>query len=475
MGGVATTISRYTLLTALLVCLVLPQFSRDSTLRVAKAGPDERPNIILVVTDDQRADTLWAMPTVRKELAARGVKFRNGYVSNSLCCPSRATILTGNYSHTTGVYQNGGPHGGFHIFDDSSTIATWLDDGGYRTGLYGKYLNGYHRNPDYIPPGWDQWHVFTDSNPQVRYFNYHLNENGSENYYGHRPDDYATDVLKRKALNFVKTSKSPFFLYFAPHAPHELAKKEPTTAARRHRGAFDDVELERSPSFDEADVGDKPAWVQALPRVESFDRHQGAHESLLAVDEVIADLIATLKEQRELSKTLIVFTSDNGVSWGEHRWMDKEDPYRGSAKVPFVVRYGRLTRSLGPNLEDLVLNLDLAPTFAHAAAVELPGEVDGRSLLPLFRSEPEWRSDFLIEHLQAVNIPSYCGVRSREWLYVAYDTGEEELYDLMEDPYELENLAGDPQHAVTLGEHRQRVRELCSPPPPGYEFPPGSP
>ena len=442
---------------------------------MAEAGPDERPNIILIVTDDQRADTLWAMPSVRKQLANKGVRFRNGYVSNSLCCPSRATILTGNYSHTTGVWTNGGPYGGFKIFDDTSTIATWLDEAGYRTGLYGKYLNGYYRNPAYIPPGWDHWHVFTDNTPQVRYFDYQLNENGSRNSYGHRPEDYATDVLKRKALNFIETSKAPFFLYFAPHAPHELNKKEPTTAARRHRGDFDDVELQPSPSFDEEDVEDKPEWVQALPRMVAFDRHQRALESLLAVDEAIAEMIATLREQKELSNTLIVFTSDNGVSWGEHRWVDKEDPYRGSAKVPFVARYGGRSRSMGPNDEDLVLNLDLAPTFADAAGVEMPAEVDGRSFLPLLEGEAEWRSDFLIEHYQAVNIPSYCGVRSREWLYVAYDTGEEELYDLIEDPYELENLAGEPEHAMTLLEHRQRVLELCSPPPPGYTFLPVPP
>ena len=381
--------------------------------RVANAGTARRPNIVLIVTDDQRADTLWAMPNVRKYLSRPGIKFRNGYVTNSVCCPSRATILTGNYSHTTGVYQNAGRHGGFRSFDDSSTIATSVGNAGYRTGLFGKYLNQYVK-PRYVPPGWDQWHAFIDYDPAVRYYDFHLSDNGTEHAYPRLFGNYATDVLKRKALNFIKNSNRPFFLYFAPHAPHELRNSETAVPAPRHRGAYENVQLQPSPSYDEEDVSDKPAWVQALPRMTGLNNHQGTLESLLAVDEAVAEMVAALREDGELKNTMIIFTSDNGASWGEHRWVEKQDPYRGSAKVPFIVRYDRLIDRSAPR-EELVTNLDLAPTFGDAANVDPAADVDGASFLPLLRTRSaDWRSDFLVEHLEKKGIPSYCGVRSVE-------------------------------------------------------------
>jgi arylsulfatase A-like enzyme len=425
-----------------------------------------RPNILLIVTDDQRADTLWVMPQVRRRLGRQGIIFENGFVTNSLCCPSRATILTGQHSHTTGVWTNGPPNGGFEGFEDGSTVATWLDSAGYRTGYMGKYFNGYDE-ARYIPPGWDEWRAFaSNAGNGGALYRYDLSNNGSRVRYGSEPRDYSTDVLAKEAVRFIRTSKNPFFLYFAPFAPHG---KSPAPAPR-HLGEAADIEVESPPGYNERNVKDKPDWVQRIGRDE-FETRGDEVGTLLAVDDAVGSMIDSLIELGELHRTLIVFTSDNGRAWGEHRLRDKRDPYDPSIRVPYVVRYDRAIRS-GIRDRHLVLNLDLAPTIADVAGVEAP-DAEGRSLLPLLgsRSAP-WRMDFLIEHLQwREGIPSYCGVRSHRYLYVAYETGEEELYDLAADPYQLHNRAGDPALASAITRRRTRLKQLCDPPPPGYVFP----
>ena len=412
---------------------------------------------------------MWAMPQIRRKLVRKGIKFENGFVSNSFCCPSRASILTGQYSHNTGVYTNYLPFGGFDAFDDDSTVATWLDDAGYRTALMGKYFNQYN-DAYYVPPGWDEWNVFSNrAGNGGGFYNYELSINGEVKRYGQRPRDYSTDVLARRATRFVRDSKRPFFLHFSPFAPHN------DIPADRHYGMYERERPPVRPSFDEKDVSDKPAWVQALPRIKKYFPRQRTMETLLAVDDAVAKLMRVLRKQGELENTFIVFTSDNGKGWGEHRWNDKSDPYRGSTQVPFVVRYDRWLQESYVDDEHLVLNMDLTPTFADLAKTDVPIDADGRSLRPLFKSvSPKWRNDFLLEHLEDKReIPSYCGVRSLEWLYVAYATGEEELYDLVKDPYELENLADSPNHTLTKSDLRARTEQLCSPVPPGYEFPTG--
>jgi arylsulfatase A-like enzyme len=431
-----------------------------------QGGTDDRPNFIVILTDDQRADTLWAMPKVLRHLAQPGITFTRGFVSNSLCCPSRATILTGRYSHGTGVYTNHPPHGGFEAFQDESTIATWLDDAGYSTALVGKYFNGYNE-AEYVPPGWDEWRAFS-SHPGSggAFYNYELSVNGTPTTYGRTNKDYSTDVLATMAVEFIRDSEDPFFLYFAPFAPHGAP------AARRHIGAYRGVTFRPSPSFNEADVSDKPQWVQDLPLVSKPRRWSKALETLLAVDDAAGRMVQVLHRSGELDNTFIVFMSDNGKGRGEHRWRNKSDPYRGSAQVPFIVRYDRVIQY--PREDGhLVLNLDVAPTIASLAGVASPA-AEGNSIHPLLQSpDAEWRDDFLLEHLEDQRgIPSYCGVRTENHLYVAYDTDEEELYDLSNDPYELENLAGDVDSLLLLNQFRVRVRELCSPPPPGYTFPP---
>jgi N-acetylglucosamine-6-sulfatase len=435
----------------------------------AQTPPERAPTaIVLVVTDDQRFDTLWAMPTVTAELVRRGASFPDAFVVNPICCPSRATILTGRYSHTTGVYRQVPPFGRFEWFRDGSTLATWLQDAGYTTGLFGKYLDGYQHAglTGYIPPGWDRWAAFIHS----QYEDYALQVDGEVRRYGSAPEDYSTDVLAGMAEAFVRETPGPLFLYFAPAAPHG-----PAPPAPGDEGAFADLPPWRPPSYDEVDVSDKPAWVRDLhPLGEARREHidelrRNQYASLLAVDRAVAAFIDALRDTGRLADTLFLYTSDNGLLWGEHRWRRKEAAYEEAIRVPLVVRWDAGGIPPGSRPDVLAANVDLAPTIADAVGIPAPG-AEGISLLPTLRGEPgPSREDLLIEHLAGANpVPTYCAVRSRRWTYVRYEDGFEELYDLQADPYQLQNLAGDPDVAEVLRERRARLAELCDPPPPGY-------
>ena len=424
------------------------------------AAQTSPPNIVLVMTDDQRWDTLSAMPTVRKELAEKGVNFTNGFVVNSLCCPSRASILTGQYSHSSGVYTNTGNRG-LWAFREHETVAPALQSVGYTTAYVGKYLNGYGGTR--IPPGWSRWVAFSG----VGYYDYSLNTDGVVT--DPAPGDYSTDVLAGHAVSVIEQTPGPFFLVFAPYAPHWPANPPP-----RHEHAFARLEPWRPPSYNEEDVSDKPAWVRALPPMgpdqqrdlDEFRRDQ--LRSLLSVDEGVARILGALEQTGRLANTLIVFTSDNGYAWGEHRRSTKMDPYEESIRVPFLVRYDAL--GLLPRAERaLALNIDLAPTFAQVAGAYLP-LADGQSLVPLLTTPGlPWRTDFLVEHLRAsatARMPTYCARRTTNSLYVSYETGEEEFYDLVADPYQLRNVAADPAARTALAANRARLKQLCDPPPP---------
>jgi N-acetylglucosamine-6-sulfatase len=420
-----------------------------------------KPNIVLVVTDDQRWDTVSAMPHVTTKLVGHGVTFSNGFVSNSLCCPSRASILTGRYSHSTGVYKNTPPHGGFRSFRDRSTIATWLRAAGYRTAFVGKYLNGYVANR-YVPPGWNRWFAFSN----LGYYIYGLNIDGRLD--GYRPRDvYSTDRLANEAVRVIRTSRRPFFIYFAPLAPHA-----PAEPAVRHEDAFPSLEPWRSPSYNEDDVSDKPSWLQAHPQFvpgngDPFRRRQ--LQTLLAVDQAVGRIVSALSAVHQLHNTIIVFTSDNGFLWGEHRLHGKSDAFEESIRVPYLVRYDRLIPA--PRTDPrLVVNVDLAPTFASLAGVRAPG-AEGHSLVPLLSgSASQWRKAFVLEHLaeQATTgtVPTYCGLRTEDRAFVTYATGERELYDLTSDRDELQNVASDPAWAAAVVALRAALGRRCNPPPP---------
>ncbi len=427
------------------------------------------PNIVLILTDDQRWDTLSAMPQVEARLAATGVTFRNGFVVNSLCCPSRTTILTGQYSHTTGVYTVARPYGGFTVFRDTSTIATWLHGAGYHTALVGKYLNDYsaaaHRG--YVPPGWDDWFAFAENNGH--YYDYDVNDNGAIRSYGHRPADYSTDVLADQAVSFIRDTKGPLFLYYATSAPHR-----PAIPAPRDLHAFPDLPPFRPPSYDERSTTDKPRYVPESRLTAARRRHVDEfrldqYRTLLDVDRSVGRILNALKATGRLSTTFLVFMSDNGFLWGEHRLFGKELPYEESIRVPIVVRYDPVTSSHARTDDHVALNLDIAPTFAEVAGVPAP-EVEGTSLLPLLRGgSTSWRTDFLVEHAKgSSDIPSYCEVRSLHAAYVLYADGETELYDLVRDPFEMNNIADRASQHRRVEAMSQRLHELCRPAPPGF-------
>jgi arylsulfatase A-like enzyme len=482
---------------------------------VARAGPDPqplRPNILLILTDDQRWDSTDGthgdagadvMPRTRAELAGRGVEFREAFVTTPLCCPSRSSLLSGSYAHRTGVYRNGGIHGGADDFDDASSVATWLQEAGYRTSLLGKYLNGYPAlwddalEPPYVPPGWSEWRGMKS----VKFFDYVMIEpDGGGGYaevpYGSAEPDYSTDVLREKAKAFVSEAVAagePFFLYLAFKAPHL-----PQIPAPRHEGLFQQIPPWRPPSYDEADVSDKPGWVQNTPLMtpeEEADLDQvriDQLEMLQAVDEAIGGspergIVGIMEHLRALGvaeDTLVVFLSDNGWHWGEHRTRAKNKPYEESIRTPLLVHYPRLAPLLRSEAR-FALNIDLAPTFAELAGATVPTEHDGVSLVRVLDgTQPAgtWRTDFLTEGWPRSHV--WATVREAQWKYtelplVLGDPNtafELELYDLAADPYELENLAGDPQHAQRIEQMAARLRALRPGWPgdsdPGVEEPP---
>jgi arylsulfatase A-like enzyme len=453
----------------ILAALSLPAVFQSSVSQATDHHtPASAPSILLIVTDDQRWDTLWAMPQVRRLITDKGTTFDNAFVVNPLCCPSRSSILTGNYSHTTGVYRETPPFGAFPSFRDGSTIATWLRSKGYSTALFGKYIDGYQHAAltGYVPPGWDRWVAFVRS----KYQDYKLTVDGAIRSYGSTPADYSTNVLGGFADRFIRQTAGPIFVEYAPAAPHA-----PATPESRFAGSFASLPPWRPPSFDERDVSDKPSYIrdtspldaEARSAVDLFRRDQ--YRTLLSVDRQIRVLIHALRDTGRLHKTLIIFTSDNGLSWGEHRWVKKEVPYEESIRVPLAVRYDPLTATGSPQRsEALALNIDIAPTIAAVAGV--PASTDGHSLLPLLSNpaSSNWRRRFLIEHMEGTNpVPTYCAVRTKRYLYARYVTGEQELYDLRVDPYEMTNIANSSHGLAT--ELLHELNTLCVPAPPGYD------
>jgi N-acetylglucosamine-6-sulfatase len=461
----------------------------------AGEGPGP-PNIVVIPTDDLAAwdvtrETLEYMPNIRREFVEGGTTFENAFVTNSACCPSRATILRGQYTHNHQVLHNAPPLGGAERFrlsgGDASTAATWLQEDGYRTAFFGKYLNAY--GGTYIPPGWDEWYAVSGN-----FLSNSLNENGVvidydlERY-------HIDDVLADKASDYVGrtagadppffTTDRPFFMWVGTKAPHQ-----PATPAPRHRDALKDLELPRTSSFDEEDVSDKPAWIRDNPPLEREqvqyleELNRERLRSMMAVDDMVGNLFDSLRETNELDDTYVFFMSDNGFHLGQHRLgAGKWTAYEEDIRVPLMVRGPGVPESR--TLPHMVLNNDLAPTFADLAKAEAPDFVDGRSLKPLLDETPtgerDWRQRFLVEAVaergsvprppfvdESRVVPLVTGdplprdwrrtstgrakssetwgrpwlkaLRTERHLFVEYKTGEHELYDLEGDLHQLENI-----------------------------------
>lgn len=384
---------------------------------------------------------------------------------------------------------NSPPLGGFVKFRDlgreGSTVAMWLRSAGYRTALFGKYLNGYPTadNPAYVPAGWDEWNGKFERGPDIGdYFGYKLNENGRVVAHGKDPSDYLTDVLAEKAVAFIQTSatdrRRPIFLYFAPYAPHaEGAPNGPPTPAPRHKGALAHMTAPRPPSFNEADVNDKPSHFQRLPVLNAKQIGELDHEyrtrveSLLAVDEAVERIIKALADRGELENSYIFFMSDNGYLLGQHRRpRGKGVAYEESIRVPLVVRGPGIPA--GQSVDYFALNIDFAPTVTELAGESIPLSVDGRSLVPLLRvAKPplaNWRQDFLVEFYTQPAAPptnhAYYGLRTLDTLYVEYASGERELYDLKADPYQLSSLhkVAEAERIKTLSNRLSKLKSCAA-------------
>jgi N-acetylglucosamine-6-sulfatase len=411
------------------------------------------PNVIVFMTDDQNVSSLEVMPNVRALLAQQGVTFANNFVSYPLCCPSRATYLTGQYPHNHDVMWNTAPDGGYYKLRGNETLPVWMARAGYQTAHIGKYLNGYGtQNPLEIPPGWGEWYGSVDPST-YKMWGYTLNENGVLKTYGQEdvedPALYQTDVYRAKALDYInrKVAGGPFFLSVATLAPHQEAgfaanngNRNPRPAPR-HRGTFGDRALPKPPSYDEVDVSDKPAHIRALPRISAMTEAQITRtyrsrlESLLAVDEAVKAIVDLLQAKGELANTLIIFTSDNGWLQGEHRIPSgKIHPYEESIRVPLILRGPGLT----PNTQRTaqVSNIDLAPTVMAAGGATPGIVVDGQSLLPVSTAV---RPVLIETGPRPDGSRWYAAVRTPRFVYVEHSTGERELYDLQLDPWQLQS------------------------------------
>ena len=456
-----------------------PQPTRDpeeAPKKEASREPDrqpERPNILFVLTDDQDVDSVAEMPTLDSRLVEKGTTFDRAFATTALCCPSRTSILRGQYAHNHLVWGNLAPEGGFRRFQqedlEGSTVATWLDEAGYHTGYMGKYLNEYGTFTDpnpHVPPGWDRWIGFeggpgdAERNGALK-----VNDQGEISRVARIQD---TDYLAQKAEDYIRNREpgKPWFLMISTNAPHE-----PAAASERNDGTYTDREMPKTPGFNEANMSDKAEiWrrnpllengcekgyrsereFQCLPEADEVWRDR--MESLQDVDDMMGRLLSTLSDKGFAENTYVVFTSDNGFATYRNRIFSKAAPYEYSHGVPLIVR--------GPGVAEgtvdhrLVANIDLAPTFAQLAEAPRPSFVDGRSLVPIL-ADPDapWRTRLLFEQNVRENVYEVIRTASDQ-VYIQYPrTGESEYYDLKKDPDQLDGQAESPPRGLKtqLGE-----------------------
>ena len=447
-----------------------PVVAGPPTVASASAASAGRPNIVFILTDDLSTNLVRYMPHVRA-LEKAGTSFSNFTVTDSLCCPSRASILTGKFPHDTGVFTNAGHDGGFTAFqrhhDEASTFATELQKAGYRTAMMGKYLNGY--GPEiHRAPGWTEWDV---AGAGYRGFDYDLNQNQHVVHYGSSPEDYLTDVLGRRAAQFIEgcpARHSPFMLEVATFAPHK-----PYVPAPRDAHKFRGLGSPRTAAYDHL-PRQAPPWLASRAPLTSQQKRfmngvfRKRVRSVLAVDRMIGTIEASLRRAGQADNTVFLFTSDNGYHLGEYRLPPgKMTAFDTDVRVPLVaagpgIPAGRVSDAVAENI-------DLAPTFEELAGLTPPDDVDGQSLVPLLHGETpaDWKTAALVEHhkpnettagpdLDSKNAdpPSYEAMRTGDYLYVEYVDGTREFYNLRRDPQELDNLVSRLPATTLNGLHR---------------------
>ncbi|GAB4489506.1 MAG: hypothetical protein OHK0031_13170 [Anaerolineales bacterium] len=420
----------------------------------ARAIRDERPNFLLIITDDQRYDSMQYMPETQARIFDQGVTFKYGYITTPLCCPSRSSILTGEYAHNTGVRENG----------DKLTKRTFPEDfheNGYSTALVGKYLNSWKGEPR---PEFDFWVSYFKG--EVRYDDPPLNVNGKWS----KHSGYVSDILGDYAVQYIQQAapqNKPFLLIFAPNAPHE-----PSTPYAGDLNLFPDMQPYRPPSYNEADTSDKPDWFQnraPLTEAEMAELDQARRDQILtlvSLDRAIGRILQALQDSGEMDKTVIIFLSDNGKFWGEHRITSKNSFYEEATHVPFAMRYPPLVPTPYVDEKNIVANIDIAPTFYQLAEIPIPASVDGWPLTKLLNGGP-WRQDLLIEGWPPRG--EYAALRTGCYVYAETNGDRAELYNLDLDPYQLTNIADDPANQTLVADLKKRLDAIRGPlptPPP---------
>jgi N-acetylglucosamine-6-sulfatase len=416
-------------------------------------------NVLVVMTDDQRFDSLDKMPNIT-DIASQGVRFTNAYVPTPLCAPSRASIYSGGYlSQNTGVLDNELPNGGARVFNDKVNLGTVLQSAGYRTLFVGKWVNQYENQKTYIPPGWDRF-IGRHSYATTTDWNAFRYTTGSSNQFSSTgqivaAQQYTAYYERDRVLDFLGSSPAnqPFFVFWSPTAPHA-----PATPAEQDADTFSEY-IYRGRGYGETDLSDKPSWVRndSSAGSDSFVREQ--LRSLQSVDRSVAAIVAKLRAMGQLDNTLIVFSSDNGYLWGEHRLQGKKGAYEETAKVPFFV----VMPGVAPRVETALVSptLDLGATLYALAGV--PRTTDGKSLVSLIHNPGQQvRSEFFLESNAtfAAGNAIWAGVRRDRWKYIKYWTGEEELYDLYNDPYELQSRHKDATLATLKATLSARTDQL---------------
>lgn len=408
---------------------------------------DERPNFVIIVTDDQRFDTMEYMPNTQQLIFDQGVTFTNGFITTPLCCPSRASILTGMYAHNHGVLEN-------DIELRHTTFIEILQEEGYYTGLIGKYLNSWKGE---MRPEYDFWVSFFKG--QTRYYRPDLNVNGE---WFRFEDQYISYILGNYAVEFIRSAShknKPFVLMYTPNAPHE-----PVTPANEDIHLLDDLPPHRPPSFNEDDISDKPKWLADRPLlteeeiqdIDDFRRNQLL--TLISLDRTIKRIMDELKVTEELDNTFVLFLSDNGKFWGEHRITSKNGVYDEASRVPFAVRYPPLISNPYVDTESIVANIDIAPTVLDLAGISIPESMDGLSLADLLSGNLDWREGILLEGWPPRGI--YSAVHTGGYVYIETVDDRSEFYDLNLDPYQLKNLIDDPAYKDLVKQHQKLLLEI---------------
>jgi N-acetylglucosamine-6-sulfatase len=466
----------FILLLSLLLAFPLEGISQPPS----SVASDSRPNIVFILVDDLRWDELGCAghPFVKTpnidRIAGDGARFRNAFMTTPLCSPSRASFLTGQYAHTHGITDNVNRSAASHQL---VTFPLLLHQSGYETAFIGKWHMG---NDDTPRPGFDRWVSFKG---QGTYLDPEINEDGKDVKSG----GYITDLLTGYAVEFIKRRHDkPFLVYLAHKAIHPEAKQrddgsvdltnaELFIPAERHRDLYAGKKIPRRPNAMRPPVG-KPALERRIGNLPPLGANTatpdegvlGRLRTLMAVEDGVGDILRALQETGQLDNTVIVFAGDNGYFYGEHGLsVERRLAYEESIRMPLLVRYPRLIKA-GTVRDEFALNIDLAPTLLALAGAPVPGNMQGRSLVPLLKGEkPQWRDSFLIEYYTDRVFPrmlqmGYKAVRTGRWKYIHYLElqGMDELYDLKTDPYEMKNLIAQPGAKKALVEIKREMERL---------------